>query len=349
MFVVRLNTFGTKKEGNVKSINLDQRSFEWAQWRKNGVGASESGSIAAACGLLKTPAPWMSTIQAMWETKVGLAPYKKSHHAIARGVVYEKDAVARYQSKTNILTSPLCGEMDGHANVIASFDGLSIDQMVILETKIPGQETMDLAELGVVDPVYEPQCAHQCLVAWGHPDLWPQGSEHHYYAYQPETDTGHLVAHPSSKYKLLAEKLFPEIQKFWECVEKRIPPCGDPYLQAAIKYRIAKEAFDVAKALEEAAKEELLKCVPDDAPKSFSGGGVMATKSSRAGTIDYEAFLASIKVDIKVAEEFRGSPSQFTKLTISKKQAPPQMSDAVQLALSLSAPVPETQSVPWTY
>ena len=333
----------------MKSINLDQRSFEWTQWRKNGVGASESGSIAAACGLLNKPAPWMDTIQAVWETKVGLAPYQKSHHAMARGVVYEKDAVALYQSKTNVLTSPLCGEMDGHPNVMASFDGLSIDQLVILETKIPGQDTINLAELGIVDPVYEPQCAHQCLVAWGHPDLWPQGSEHHYFAYQPETDTGHLVAHPSAKYKQLAEKLLPEIEKFWECVAKRIPPCGDAWLQAAIKYRIAKEAFDVAKALEEAAKEALLKCVPDDAPKSFSGGGVTATKSSRVGSIDYEAFLASIDVDAKSAEAFRGSSSEFMKLTISKKQAPPQMSQAVQLALSLSAPVPETDSVPWTY
>lgn len=317
------------------AITVEQRSIEWLQWKKNGVGASESGSIAAAIGLLPEPAPWMSTIQELWEYKTGLRPPKQINPGMIRGVLYEDDAVSAYENLTGLQTSPICGEMDGNPQVQASLDGITLDQQIILETKIPNQEVMDLAKSGSVVPYYQPQCAHQCLVTWGHPDLWPQNAQHHFYVYQPESKIGHLVAVEANKYKHLAASLLPAIQTFWKNVEEKIAPCGDAWLQAAIRYRIAAAAFEQAKAIESEAKEVLLAAFPKTVQKKYSGGGVTVTKSSISGKISYADYIKDLNIPEGSLEKYRGKPSSSVRLTVNDDAPIPKLSDAVKLALGI--------------
>jgi putative phage-type endonuclease len=314
-------------------ISHEQRSPEWLAWKKAGIGASEAGSIASSCGILTTPSAWMDTIQELWEYKVGLRAPKKMHPGMMRGVAYEDDAVDAYHALTSNSTSPICGEMDGVPYVQASLDGITFDMSVILETKIPNQEVMDMAANNVVVPYYEPQCAQQCLVAWGHPDQWPVGAEHHFYAYQPETNIGHLVAVKSGHYKKMASDLLPAIASFWKNVEEKLPPCGDVWLQAAIKYRIAAAAFEQAKALEEAAKQTLLDAFPESAGKSWSGGGVTVTKSTKAGNIQYAQYVKDQNVPEDALEKYRGKASSSVRVTVNEKTPMPELSDAVKIAI----------------
>jgi len=322
------------------AINVEQRSPEWLAWKCRGVGASESGSIAAAIGLLPQPAAWMDTIQELWEHKVGLRPPKKMHPGMMRGTVYEEDAVAFHKAQTGLSTTPICGEMDGHTFVQSSFDGVTFTDSfqieVILETKVPNEEVMGLAGQGIVVPYYQPQCAHQCLAAWGHPDCWPQGAEHHFVAFQPETNVGHLVVVRADQYKKLASELLPAIQSFWRNVEEKLPPCGDAWLQAAIRYRLAAVALEQAKAMEEAAKEALLAAYPQGEVKTFSGGGVTVTKSSKAGSIQYAQYVKDQNVPAEALEKYRGKESSSVRITVNEKTPMPQLSDAVTLALKES-------------
>jgi putative phage-type endonuclease len=317
----------------MKAIVFDQRSYDWLNWKKGGVGASESGSIAAAIGLLPEPASWTDTIQTLWEHKVGLRPPKKMHPGMMRGVMYEDDAIDSYHTLTGNTTSPLCGEMDKDPFIQASFDGLTFDLSVILETKVPNQDVIDLAASKIVAPYYVPQCAHQCMVAWGHPDEWPANSEHHFYAYQPETNTGHLVARPSNDYKQLAEKMYPAIQAFWQNVLDRVPPCGDTWLQAAIRYRIASAALDRAKADEEDAKAILLDAFPKMEVRTYSGGGVTVTKSTKAGKIQYAKYVKDKNINEADLEKYRGKSSNAVYITVNENTPMPNISDAVQLAI----------------
>lgn len=314
-------------------ISFEQRTPEWLNWKKQGIGASESGSIAAATGLLPQPAAWMDTIQELWEKKVGLRPSDKLNPAMMRGVAYEDEAVAQYRALTGHMTSPMCGEMDDHPFVQASFDGSTFDMGVILETKIPGQSVMDLAAQGEVVPYYQPQCAQHCLVAWGHPDQWPQGAEHHFYAYQPENNKGFLVVRRADQYKTMAAKLLPSLQAFWKNVQEKLPPCGDAWLQAAIKYRIALAALEEAKAAEEAAKDVLMSVYPAGEVKTFSGGGVTITKSQKAGSISYAQYVKDAKIPEADLEKYRGKTSSTVRVTVNDKTPMPDMSEAVKLAL----------------
>jgi putative phage-type endonuclease len=314
-------------------ISFEQRSPEWLNWRNTGVGASETGSIAAACGVLPLPAAWMDTIQELWEFKVGLRPPRKMHPGMMRGVVYEDEAIDAYHLHTSNSTSPICGEMDNIPYIHASLDGITFDMAVIVETKVPNQDVMDVAESGLVIPYYQPQCAHQCLVAWGHPDQWPVGAEHHFFAYQPETNIGHLVAVKADRYKSMADAMLPAITAFWNNVENRLPPCGDVWLQAAIKYRIAAAAAEQAKALEEAAKETLLNAFPQSAGKTWSGGGVTVTKSSKVGSIQYAQYVKDQNVPETELEKYRGKSSSTVRITVNEKTPMPEVSDAVKIAL----------------
>lgn len=315
------------------AITFEQRSQEWLAWKKCGVGASESGSIAAAIGLLPEPTSWMSTIQELWEYKVGLRPPKQMHPGMMRGVTYEDEAINAYEKVSGISTSPICGEMDGNSEVQASFDGVTFDQKIILEIKVPNQKVMDLAKNNLVVPYYEPQCAHQCLVAWGHPDAWPQDGEHHFFAYQPETKTGHLVVVQPNKYKDLAISLLPAIKAFWGNVQDKIAPCGDMWLQAAIRYRIAAAALEQAQHIEKEAKEVLLSAFPKGATKTFSGGGVTVTKSSKPGAISYASYIKDLKVPETALEKYRGDPSSSVRITINEKTPMPALTEAVKIAL----------------
>lgn len=331
----------------MKAIEFAQRSPEWLAWKKNGIGASESGSIAAAVGLLPLPAAWMDTIQELWEYKVGLRAPKKMHPGMMRGVVYEDDAVDCYRAKTKNDTAPMCGEMDGNPFIHASLDGITFDMNVILETKVPNQEVMDLAASGSVVPYYQPQCAHQCLVTWGHPDEWPVGAEHHFLAYQPETNVGHLVAVRASAYKKIASELIIPITSFWKNVEDKLPPCGDSWLQAAIKYRIAAAALEQAEALEAMAKETLLSAFPTGPVKSFSGGGVTVTKSTKVGSISYAQCVKDLKIPEADLEKYRGAGSSSVRVTVNQKTLMPDLSDAVKIALGDTKVDAVAQS--WTF
>ena len=321
----------------MKVVEFEQRSPEWLAWKRAGVGASEVGSIASALGLLPQPAAWQDTIQELWEYKVGLRPPKKMHPGMMRGVVYEEDAVAFHKNLTGIATTPVCGELDNFPHVQASFDGVDYNDnfavQIILETKVPSQDVMDLAAQNLVVPYYEPQCAHQCIVAWGHPDEWPQGGEHHFVAYQPETNTGHLVARRASHYKKLAESLLMGVGAFWKNVQDRLPPCGDAWLQAAIRYRIAAAALEEAKAAEESAKEALLNAFPTGEVKTFSGGGVTITKSKVAGKIQYAQYVKDKQVPSDELEKYRGKESSQVRITVNDKVPMPELSDAVKIAI----------------
>lgn len=313
-------------------VNIEQRTPQWHAWRSGGVGASDSGSIAAAIGLLPHPAAWMHTIQELWEIKMGMRPPKAIHNGMLDGVRFEDEAIDQYHRMTGISTSPMCAEMDGMSHIMASLDGISMDTNIVLEAKVPSEEVFEMAAKNIVVPYYEPQCAHQGLVTWGHPEEWPPEAEHHFLAYRPEIKKSHLVVRKASQYRELAEQLLPAINGFWGHIQRKSAPCGDVWMQAAIRYRIALADLKNAKKNSDLAKAALIELMPEKV-KSTSGGGLKATQSVKAGKISYSAYVQTLDVDPAVLEEYRGDSYNSVRITVDNKSAIPNFTDSVYIEM----------------
>lgn len=312
--------------------SLTQRSDQWHAWRNSGIGASEAGVIAASIGLLDKPAPWMGTSQALWEVKMELRSAAEfSNFAMQRGIDFEDEAADLYSEATGNIISPVCAAMDEYPFIKASFDGISLDKKIIVEIKIPGQEVIELASRNEVVPYYVAQCAQQCLVAWGHPDDWPEDGEHHFFVYQPETGVSHLVKRRASEYRSYALQLLGGLVAFWGHIENKTPPCGDKWIQAALIYRLSVVDYELAKAAKEKANKEMVALL-EASQRSQSGGGVTVTRSSKQGLISYADFVEAKGIDPAELEPFRGATTEQYRVTVEKKAPLPKASEAAPLA-----------------
>lgn len=70
--------------------------------------------------------------------------------------------------------------------------------------------------------------------------------------------------------------------------------------------------------------------------KTFSGGGVTVTKSTKKGSISYSDYVKSKSVPEEELEPFRGKSSSTVRVTIDEKAPMPEMSEAVQLAVGIT-------------
>lgn len=192
---------------------MDQKSDEWLEWRKEGIGSSDAPIIMLA-------SPW-STPYELWKVKTGRTiPDSTSNWAQERGNELEPIARAKFELESGIdMPAKLCQHMD-FPWLRASLDGANDEERVALEIKYLGVNDMKLAEAGHLPPKYFPQIQHQFLVT-GYEKIFfygynvPAGAEKH---------MGKSVMVECSPDPEYIEKLFRAEQAFWARVLEDIAP-----------------------------------------------------------------------------------------------------------------------------
>lgn len=280
---------------------------EWHAWRQQGIGGSDAPVLAGDAGIVQK-AKWMDSIQALWEMKTGKRGPKPANPAMLRGRKYEEAARIAYEKSTRNLVNSAFGENDKWPYVRASFDGLSFDNDLIVEIKVPGDRTMQMVREGSIPEYYLPQLAHQAVVAWGEPGPSWQGNICHFVAYVPET--GELVRLDASILRLadIAHGLLEAESRFWEFVRLDVLPCGDVWQGASAIWLSAHAALEAAKAAEERAKLRLVELLGESEKRD--GAGVLVYRSTRLGAVDYEPLLREYGIPPERLDGLRKKSSQ---------------------------------------
>ncbi len=285
----------------------------WHAWRQAGIGGSDSIIVGAGAGLVHPAPSWVKSTQWLWGVKTGrISGEIQENPAMRRGKAGEGPARDAFVRKTGIQILPMFGEMealDGEPDlgfIRASFDGVSFCQKVLAEIKCPGQKSHAEVDQGKVPPHYLVQMAHQGLVLWGNPIVWPKDAQAYYISSNPETEdlkylnvikSGGMYFPLITVLKELAVKLLPELVIFWDSVSSDTLPCGAAWMAAAHQYLAIEAELDETKGRLEKAKNHLVELLGDK-PKEV-GGGVSVVRSIRKGAVDYPALIRELLPDVK--------------------------------------------------
>jgi putative phage-type endonuclease len=135
------------------SEQTTQGSEEWKALRKTKITASDAATIM---GLN----PWMTREQLL-EEKLGLRPEREVNSRMQRGIILEPEARRYYEKMTGNL---MVADVKIHPQIdwiMASLDGISIDEKLILEIKCTHKKNHYLASNGKIPSYYFPQIQHQ--------------------------------------------------------------------------------------------------------------------------------------------------------------------------------------------
>lgn len=274
----------------MKVVQLEQGSEAWLFWRMGGIGASEAAWVLNV---------GHGTAHELWRIKTLRDRPKPPNAAMLRGIRLEPLARHEYELYTGNLVSPLCVESEAHFFARASLDGITACARLILEIKVPGREDHELALRNVVPYPYWVQIQHQLVCV-------PTAELAHYWSFDGDTGVGALVEvkrDPSFQAFLMERE-----NTLWSCVMENREPVPDRWVERASRWRAAKAFLEHAKALEAIAREDLLKLVPKTDPR-IEGGGVLVSRSNRAGSVNNSEVFKHYGISELDLERFRGKPS----------------------------------------
>ena len=140
----------------MKKIQLEQGSPEWLAYRQDKIGASD-------CPIIMGVSPWQKPGD-LYKNKLGITKLEKNW-AMQRGVNLEGPAREAFMLESGIYVEPCVGECEKNTWMIASFDGLSLDDKVAVEIKCPGKKDHDLALNGQIPEKYFSQLQHLMAVS----------------------------------------------------------------------------------------------------------------------------------------------------------------------------------------
>jgi putative phage-type endonuclease len=271
----------------------------WLEWRAQGVGATDAAQLAAARGLVE-PAPWMEreAEQILFWDKLGMGKSTSMNAAMRRGLELEESIREAVEAELGFI-APVCGEREDRQWMRASFDGLTLDGEIV-EIKVPNRHVVELARAGDVVGYYQPQLAHQAMVAWGDPSAWTGDERLHFCVWDDQAQEVVRVTWASERLRPLAAAMLPILEEFWSHVERRIAPVGgEQWVDLAVSLAEARSAV----ALAEAAKERLRCAVAEGyQPKAFA---VRHQKPRTIRRVDWEAVIGELGVDEAALEPYR--------------------------------------------
>ena len=198
-------------------VILIQGTAPWFRWRCQGIGGSDAPVVL---GL----APWEdATPHALWLRKTGKAPDVEDTFAMRRGRRLEPIARQLYEQLTGHLVSPLCGEHEERAWMLASLDGITLLGDLIVEIKAPDWETHELALAGQVPDYYFPQVQHQLAVSGAELAHYVSLTENKRFGASKDSPqiAPPVEVLPQPDY---IARLVEAEREFWKCVLDRRPP-----------------------------------------------------------------------------------------------------------------------------
>lgn len=261
-------------------MNLAQEGKDWLEWRRQGIGSSDAPVIMGV-------SPWCDVLT-LYKRKRGEIPEQESNWAMARGKRLESEVRAILEKSLGVL-EPATLTHPELPWMRASVDGISLDGKVVVEIKCPGYVDHLPARAGRVPPKYTPQVQHILAVT---------GRDNLIYA---SYNSGELLKFFVPRDEPYIALLIKAEQAFWDAIQAGIPPVvegqrtDDAWLEAAVRYREAKTAYDLAAEALDTAKAELLALTDTDA----SGAGLKVSRIEKKGTVDYKAIPALKGLDLE--------------------------------------------------
>lgn len=284
----------------MKFLNLSQNTQEWEQFRLQKIGASDAPIIIGV-------SPWKTPFQ-LWLEKTGQA-VGTQNQAMLRGKALEDMARRAFEKMTGLIIFPRVVQSIDHEWMIASLDGIDMDETVVVEIKCAGEIDHTLAKQGKVPEKYYPQLQHQLSVA---------GLEKCCY-YSFDGNEGVIVeVERDSQY---IEKLVEEEKKFIAYVmNQSAPPLSskdycyrdDPaWTERAKKWLQKKHELENIEQEEKILRDELIELANH---QSSQGSGIRLTLSMRKGTIDYRSIPCLKEVDL---EQYRKPSNRVWSLSFA--------------------------------
>ncbi len=228
---------------------MEQKSEEWLDWRKKGIGSSDAPIIMGV-------SPWKTPFE-LWEEKTGrVQPEQTSNWAQERGNELEPVARAKFEIEYDMEMSPALCQHEEYPQLRASMDGWNPKYKVGLEIKFLGANDFKLAkEQGVIPEKYFPQIQHQFLVT-GAEKIYFYG---YYVDKGAENHNGISVCVPVLPDHEYIKKLAIEELGFFRRMQENIPP---PFVEKDFKLlrvagakALADEYVEIMKTYEEKLKE----------------------------------------------------------------------------------------------
>lgn len=291
---------------------MEQNTSEWLQWRKKGIGASDTPIIL---GVSRFKTPFI-----LWNEKLGLIKEQGDSFITDLGHRFEPIARSEFALKEGIDLEPLAVQ---HADIEwlrASLDGLNAEEKVFAEIKYIGQEKFDqVKETGQPLEEHFPQLQHQFAVV---------GKDHRcvYIVYTLNEKKNELKdihwIWPEIDEEYIQKTMFPAVEKFWKNLQTQTPPklIDKDVVQVRGKKRLANKYVSIKKKISELegqleeVKEEILTCSKHP---NFAIGDVKVTKSVSKGRVKYSAIKELEGVDL---DQYRGAPSTSFRISVVKKK-----------------------------
>jgi len=183
---------------------LLQQSQEWLEMRRNKIGASDAPVIMEV-------SPWKTPYQ-LWEEKLGIRKENAKTQAMQRGLDLEEKARTCFENKMDLIVLPQVIFHPKNHWMMASLDGMDVEQKHIVEIKCAGKEDHQMAKEGKIPEKYFPQLQHQMEVT---------GLDMAYY-FSFDGEDG-VIVEVSRNTKYINELVQNE-GKFYKCMQDFLPP-----------------------------------------------------------------------------------------------------------------------------
>lgn len=272
----------------MKIIDITTGTYEWHEWRRKGIGASDIPAIMGVC-------PYKTELD-IYNDKLGLSIERRST-AMQRGVEYESEArhIFCKSQPGNPRYEPLLIEHDDIPFYRASLDGYNSFNRTILEIKVPGRKTMNQAAIGFIPINYQYQIQWQLFVS--------ASPKAYYFCYDPDTLEAYTIeVYPDDE---VIEKILVKVEHFMANLLAGVAPTPKSksyVLQDVESIELIKDLIKL-KAEEKRIKEEYsskLKRLLDREGQdcSISYKDYLLSKSERS-TIDYKRAAISAGVNLE--------------------------------------------------
>lgn len=289
----------------MKIQELDQRSPEWLEFRKNKIGASDAPAIMGI-------SPWCTPYQ-LWERKLGLDEIIENS-AMKRGNQLEPLVRERVFLETGINYHPRVVIHPNLPWMIASLDGLSDNQTSVIEIKCVGGADHALAFLKIVPDKYQYQLWHQMEVCETDSVL--------YCSYN--ASDGDLRMFPFYRDDKKIKEMIEKEKEFLICLEEFNPPAltdkdyetknDSKWNEACDKWKKSKLLKDKYETEEKKLRLDLINLANS---KNCIGAGVKVQKVIRRGSVDYSSIPALSLIDL---DPFRKPASESWRITLDESK-----------------------------
>lgn len=279
-------------------VALMQNSAEWLEFRKDMVGASDAPIIMGV-------SPWITPYK-LWEEKLGIKEPAPPTFDMRRGLEREEEARCAFEKETGLSVFPVVKVHPDYPWMMASLDGMDIEERHIVEIKCPGHM------IGLSDTVpdkYYPQVQHQLAVT---------GLDMAYYFTYTPYSTKLIEVKRDDEY---IKKMIDKELEFYECLVNFTAPtlANRDYTEREDAEWLEMSAMylDLQKSMKLLEDEETRmrgKLIALSGGANTMGGGVKLLKIARKGNIDYSAIPELKGVNL---EEYRKPSSNMWKITIN--------------------------------